>query len=218
MRLQIGATQSDTQMDTSDLEKAQRDLRALGNEMPHVAVRALNKTMTGTKTDAKQIIRQEYNIKSGALEKRMSMSKANRANLSGYLQSKGGLVSLTDIAGTRQLKTVGVRVNVRKSTGPQDIPRAFIAPGRYSGKLVVLRRPGQPRGQTENLYPRYGPPGSAGKVGSQATLDAFYGPHPESLYNAPHNWAKIQRAAGKRLDTNITREIDAEFRRQEGKW
>ena len=36
--------------------------------------------------------------------------------------------------------------------------------------------------------------------------------------NAPENWAKIQTAAATRLDTNITREIDAEFRRLEGKW
>ena len=212
MRLQVGATQSDTQMDTSDLEKAQRDLRALGNEMPHVAVRALNKTMTGTKTDAKDVIRQEYNIKAKVLTARIKIPKrATKNDISGFVQSKGGLLGLTSDLSTPTSQTQrGVTVNIKKSTGRQLFPRAFIQPGRNSGKLIVLRRPGSPRGQTETLVPRY--------ASDKPRLDAFYGPHPEVLYNAPENWAKIQAKVGKRLDTNLTREIDAEFRRQEGKW
>ena len=81
---------------------------------------------------------------------------------------------------------------------------------------MVMRRPGDPSGQYANLYPRYGPPGSGS--GPRGRLDVFYAPHPEHVFNAPHNWAKISDAAAKRLDTNIAREIDAEFRKQEGLW
>ena len=206
-----------TQINVHDLENVKTDLETLAREMPNVAVRAINKALTGTKTDVKSIIRAEYNIKAGALDTRMTANKATKANISGSLVSRGGPTHLTDIAGTNKTAR-GISVNVRKSTGRQLLPRAFKAAGRNSGKEIVLRRPGKPRGQHANLWGRYGPPGSGGKVGSQARLDTFYGPHPEILMNAPENWAKIQTAAAQRLDTNIEREIDAEFRRLEGKW
>ena len=217
----------------ADLEELKHDLEALGKQMPSVASRAINKAMQGTKTDVKAIIRAAYNIKAGALDKRMVIAKVSPRNLNGNVTSSGGGLHLTDIANTRE-GARGVIVNVKKDTGNQLIPRAFIAAdsgrrmastgetymrsGGGSGKTMVLRRPGKPRGQHANLWGRYGPPGSGGKAGSSARLDAFYGPHPEVIMNAPENWAKIQTAAATRLDTNITREIDAEFRRLEGKW
>ena len=209
-----------------DLAQAQKDLQRLSYEMPAVAVRALNKAMAGTKTDMKNVIRAEYNIKAGVIDERMSIRKANRAQIQGHIQSKGKHIGLTSDLSTPAKQPgaltakgrkssafgagQGVVVNVKKSTGKQVIPRAFIRPGRGSGKLIVLRRPGDPPGQIDNLVGRY--------ARSSPRLDAFYGPHPETLYNAPHNWAKIQSKAAERLDTNIEREIDAEFRKQQGKW
>jgi len=183
-----------------DLAQAQRDLQRLSYEMPAVAVRALNKAMAGTKTDMKAIVRADYNYKASTLDKRMSISKAKRASIQGHIQSKGGRVHLTDIAGTRQTKK-GVTVNVRKSTGRQLIPRAFINVGRNSGKKLVFRR-AEEGGQMVARYP----------------IEVRDTAHPEVIYNAPHNWAKIQTKAAERIDTNVAREIDAEFRKQQGKW
>jgi len=191
-------------IDTADLERARSDLNSLANEMPHVAVRALNKAMTGVKTDIVSIIRDNYNYKATALRKRITITKATRTNVRGFVQSKGGPVHLTDITGTRQTKK-GISVDVRKDTGRRLIPRAFKASGRHSGKEIVFRREGDPPGQTARLVSRY-------------PIRAITTAHPEVLYNAPHNWAKIQSKAAERLDTNIEREIDAEFRKQQGKW
>ncbi len=186
--------------DMKDLEEARKDLQGLAEVMPHVAVRALNKSLTGTKTDMVKVIREDYNYKAAALNKRITVARASRAKIEGHVQSRGGMVHLTDIAGTRQTKK-GVTVNVRKSTGRQLIPRAFIRSGKNSGKKIVFRR----KEENGQMVPRY-------------PIEARSTAHPEILYNAEHNWAKISRAAAKRLDTNIGREIDAEFRRQQGKW
>ena len=234
MSFDLSITGANNQPVQDDLAQAQRDLQRLSYEMPAVAVRALNKAMAGTKTDMKNVIRAEYNIKAGVIDERMSIRKANRAQIQGHIQSKGKHIGLTSDLSTAAKQPgaltakgrkssafgagQGVVVNIKKSTGKQVFPRAFIQPGKHSGKLIVLRRPGKPRGQHATLWGRYGPKGSGGKPGSKATLDAFYGPHPETLYNAPHNWAKIQSKAAERLDTNIEREIDAEFRKQQGKW
>ena len=191
-------------IDQTDIDRAARDLDNLAQEMPHVAVRAINKALDGVKTDAKAIIRELYNYKAATLDGRMTKQQATRANIQGALISKGGPVHLTDIVGTRQTAR-GVSVNVRKDTGRQLIPRAFIAAGRISGKQIVFRRVGDPPGQHLRLVGR-------------RPIEAKYTAHPEVLYNAPENWARIQVAAAERLDTNIAREVDAEFRRQEGKW
>ena len=184
----------------ADLARAQRDLSLLAEEMPHVAVRALNKAMTGVKTDMKAIVRADYNYKAATLESRMSISKATRARIEGHIQSKGGRVHLTDITGTRPTAK-GVSVNVRKITGPKLIPRAFIRMGRHSGKKIVFRR-AVVGGEMVGRYP----------------IEVRDTAHPEYIYNAPHNWAKIQTKAAERVDTNIAREIDAEFRRRQGAW
>lgn len=189
-------------IDSADIERAKDDLNRLTNEMPHVAVRALNKAMTGVKTDMVAIIRERYNYKAAALRKRISITKANRQNIRGIVQSKGGAVHLTDIAGTRQTKK-GITVDVRKDTGRQLIPRAFLQ--MSGGKKIAYRRVGDPPGQIAKLVGRY-------------PIQAITTAHPEVLYNAPDNWARVSQASADRLDTNIQREIDAEFRKHQGKW
>jgi hypothetical protein len=206
-----------SKVELEGLKDLQKDLDRLANEVPNVAVRVINKATTGVKTDLVAIIRDRYNYKAAALRKRLTIAKATRSSIQGHVQSKGGTVPLTDITGTNQTQR-GVSVNVKKDTGRQLIPRAFIARGRGSGKLIVLRRPGDPRGQYASLYPRYGPKGSGGKPGSRARLDWFDTAHPEVLYNAPENWARISDSAKQRLDTNIQRELDAELRKVQGKW
>ena len=100
---------------SDDLAQAQRDLQALASEMPHVAVRAMNKAMIGTKTDMKNVIRAEYNIKAGEINKRLSVRKANRAQIQGHVQSKGGPVSLTDVAASPDEAAVFAEITLDNS-------------------------------------------------------------------------------------------------------
>lgn len=201
---------------SKSLDHLSKEMDDLAREMPAAAARAINASLTGTKTEIKRIVRVEYNLKASSIDSRITAVKAHRAKITGHIESKGQMLNLTDIDARQTAK--GVTVNVKKSTGRKLIPRAFIQPGRNSGKLIVLRRPGNPRGQHERLYGRYGPQGSGQKVGSKSTLDAFYGPHPEVLYNQPQIWAKISTAASQRLEKNIAKEIDAELRKLDGKW
>ena len=194
-------------LNKSSLGKAKLMLYGFKNGFPKAFSRSLNKTVSGTRTDMVKLVRRDYNYKAAAVRKRITVEKATYAKLSASVKSTGGSVQLSDVAGTRQTKK-GVSVNVKKSTGIQLIPRAFKAPGRRSGKDIVFRRPGNPRGQHENLYGRYGPPGSGGKIGSRARLDTFSAPHPELVYNTPENWKKLQKAAGDRLNANFAHEVD----------
>ena len=194
-------------LNKSSLSKAKLMLYGVKDGFPKAFSRALNKTANNTKTEMVKLVRRDYNYKAAAVRKRITVNKATYANLSSSVKSTGDHVHLTDIAGTRQTKK-GVSVNVKKSTGIKLIPRAFKAPGQRSGKDIIFRRPGNPRGQHEKLYGRYGPPGSGGKIGSRARLDTFSAPHPEIVYNTPENWAQLQKVADQKLSTNFAHEVD----------
>jgi hypothetical protein len=190
---------------TSDLDEARAAINALMDAFPNAGVRAINTAMTGIKTDMKKVIRAAYNIPAGVLQKRLHVDRASRQNFRGSIISKGRGIHLTDIPYTRDLRKSrkGVSVNVKKSTGVQRIPKAFIAPGKKSGKLIVLhRKKGAGPG---GLVPR-------------TPLEARMAPHPEILYNTPENWRKISALASERIIKAAERELDAELRRQQGKW
>lgn len=218
MLIRVGATQSDNLpnppvVDNEDLRRAQEALARLASEMPNVAARSLNSTMKSVHTDVKKVLRATYNIKAGVIGGRIQVGKrASKDDISGYVRSKGYHIGLTtDLDSKAMAKQTdrGVEVNIRKDTGARLLPRTFIQPGRNSGKLIVLRRPGEPRGQSEKLVGRY--------AVDKPRLDAFYGPHPETLMNHPENWVQIQKLIAVRLDGNIEREIKAEFRYLGGK-
>lgn len=194
-------------LNKSSLSEAKLMLYGVKDGFPKAFSRALNKTANSTQTEMVKLVRRDYNYKAAAVRARISVNKATYANLSASVKSTGDSVHLTDITGTRQTKK-GVSVNVKKSTGIKLIPRAFKAAGQRSGKDIIFRRPGNPRGQHEKLHGRYGPPGSGGKSGSRARLDTFSAPHPEIVYNTPENWAQLQKTAGEKLNTNFAHEVD----------
>ena len=228
MRIKVGATTSQTlpnppQVDSEDLKRAQQSLKELSYAMPRVGVRVINSAMNSTKTDMAHIIQETYNYRLAVLRKRLkTVKRATVHDIAGTIASEGEVIHLSELAGTTQTAR-GVSVDVRKDTPRTLLPRAFKAKGRNSGKIIVLRRPsmGGDHASTQNLYPRYGDEGSGGTVtkkGREATLIWFPGPHPEVLYNAPENWARIAKIVAKQIDERTKTELDAEIRRIDGKW
>ena len=181
-------------IDKNQLSGVRKMLLELRGQFPRAFSRALNKTVTGTRTDLVGLVRRDYNYKAAAIRKRIALNKATFQHLSASVKSSGGGVHLTDIAGTRQTKT-GVSVNVKKATGRRLISRAFIREARNSGKTIVFRR--QEIG---------------GKMVPRLPLGARYASHPEVIYNTPENWPRIQKQAGERLDKNFDHEVDTVLR------
>jgi hypothetical protein len=201
-------------LDKADIDSANAMLAGIKDGLPKAYARALNKTADNTKTHLVAVARDEYNYKADAVRSRITIQRATWQDLTCRVISKGTGIHLTDILGTRETNK-GVTVDVLKSTGRQLIPRTFIRAARNSGKKMVLRRPGNPRGQSLVLYGRYGPPGSGGKVGSKARLDTFYAPHPESVYNTEANWEKTEYVLDEKLKDNFSHEVDYVFKMNE---
>jgi hypothetical protein len=194
-------------LDKADVDAAYTMLEGIKNGFPRAYARALNTTSDGMKTDMVAMARDDYTFKADAVRSRITINRATWSELTASVRSTGKEMHLTDFLSTNQTQK-GVTVNIKTSTGRQLVPRTFIAAARNSGKKMVLRRPGNPRGQYQVLYGRYGPPGSGGKFLSKATLDVFYGPHPEIVWNAEHNWEKLSDQASERLKVNFAHEVD----------
>jgi hypothetical protein len=195
-----------------DVDAAAAALEGIKNGLPRAYSRALNKTAENTRTAMVAMCRDEYTYKADAVRSRIIINRATWSALMASVRSSGKEVNITDFLGTRQIGS-GVSVDIKKSTGRKIIPRAFIRKAKVSEKPLALRRPGNPRGQHQILYSSsYGPPGSGGKVGSQARLDWFAGPHPELIYNTTENWHKLQDDANERLQVNFSEEVDGVLR------
>lgn len=174
----------------SDVTRARLMLSGVRNGFPKAFYRTLNKTAAGTKTDLVNLVRRDYNYKATVLRKRITVYKCpSYKTLKAETRSVGPGIHLTDIAGTRQT-TRGITVDVKKSTGRKLIPRAFIAPGRFSRKKIGFIR------ETE-----------AGRMVPRTPISPLYASHPEVIYNTRENWARIEKQSGKRLDENFSHEV-----------
>lgn len=172
-----------------DVKSAKAMLSGIQSGFPRAYARALNKTTAGVRTDMVTLARDEYTFKAKAVRERITIKKATFSNLESSTTSKGKGVLLTDFTGTRQTKK-GLSVNVKKSTGRQILEHAFknAAP---SGKMISMWRSVE-SGKRVGRYP----------------VEAIYGPHPETIYNTPENWATLEGKASDRLVENFEHEVD----------
>ena len=181
---------TEVKISKTDVAAAQKMLTGVKNGFPRAFSRALNRTAEGVRTDMVDVAREEYNFKAAYARKRIRIKRATYTNLSAATKSTGPGTHLTDMLGTRKIKT-GLSVDVKKSTGRQKIKHAFINKGQKSGKLLAYRRVVE----GGERVPRY-------------DIEALYAPHPEQVYNTPENWARLKASASERLDKNLEHEVD----------
>jgi hypothetical protein len=185
----------EVKVNQDDLARMKRDLVWLETGFPKAFKRALDKTATGAKTDMVNDIRSKYNYKATALRKRMTVFKCpSYKTLNAKTRSAGPGIHLTDVTGTRQTKK-GVTVNVKKETGRQLIPSAFISPGSKSKKPIVFIR--------EKV---------GGRRVARLPISPIYAAHPEVVYNVNENYVEIQKAIDRRLSENMKHETDVVLR------
>lgn len=165
-------------------------LKGFKNGFPKALTRSMNTTIDGIATDMVSLLRTRYNYKATPLRARLTKDKARYTKLSGSVTSKGKDVHLIDVLGTRQTQK-GVSVNVKKATGRQLIPHAFIPKSKKLKKKIVFIR----SEESGKLVPRY-------------PIEARYAPHPETLYNTGPNWEYLRKKANARMDKNFAKEID----------
>ncbi len=120
----------------SQVSLALRDLRQIRNGAPLAITRAINRTLTATKTTISREVRKDYNLKAGTVKKHLRISKAAawqmryEGRYRGEVKAIGKPLKLRHW-GARQTKK-GVTVKILKSRGRLLYPRAWIHSGMWT--------------------------------------------------------------------------------------
>jgi hypothetical protein len=99
-------------------------LRTDGGTKAHVL--AVNKTLTGVRTDATAEVYKKLNLTKTRIRQDITTTRATYGNPAGRLIARGKPVGLISFSGTRAVKK-GVSVLVRRDATRKILPHAFIA-------------------------------------------------------------------------------------------
>jgi hypothetical protein len=199
-------------MKRDDIEKVRFMLSEVKNAPARVISRAINKTLTGVKTDASTAVRGIITAKKSAVDKTFKSSIATLTNLSGAFQSTGRPLPLIDYA-ARQTKA-GVSVQVKKLKPRKVIPGTFISTVRSSQQAEAGSA-----GHTGVFWRVYrGDKKPVKKTGYsklpkkyRLPIEQKFGPRvPDILSNEPV-MAGVLKKADERLHTNMERELNFEL-------
>lgn len=113
------------QMSASDRRQVENMLSDIKGAGPRVTMRAVNKTLTGVKTDAASELTAVLNLTKASVQKAMSVRNVTISSQNGYFQTKGKPIPLIEFRNTRQTNK-GVSVQTKKASSRKVIPKTSI--------------------------------------------------------------------------------------------
>lgn len=141
----------DLRADIEDLKRLHPLLQAVPKGLDTAVARALNKTMTGARTDAVAMIRRDYNLKAGLIRADLRIIRANANNLRAVLRGEASpgipmidsgvlpkRVPSTVRSKGRYTPAVGISAMIKKGKRT-TFPGAFVA-RMSSGHVGVFHR------------------------------------------------------------------------------
>ena len=136
--------------DVTQILRAKRLLSHIPKGLQQALKYAGKRTLEMMRTDAVQLVTQEYVIKPGKVRKTITL-RANQ--MGGMFMSRGRRVNLSDFRISPKKIPVkhGLQAQVKHEGGMKSIPRGFLIPGRNSGKLLAFQRVGRGRMAIEAL-------------------------------------------------------------------
>jgi len=176
-----------------DIEKGKRALALLGDRARPAVARALNRSVQGVTTDAGQMARQSYNVRSGDVKRSFTLLKASPSSLFGAATSKGRVLSLRDFSPTpgpgKRRPAVGLSVMVKRQSGKVRLAGAFW--GQMPGRDVA------------SVFRRLGT--------SRLPIEKLFGPSVPQMLGNQEVMARIQAKAADRFGVNLDHEVSRVF-------
>lgn len=191
-------------IDRGDLTRLKATMAAIGKSAKPVMARAINKTLTGTRTDAVGEIYKSLNLTKTRIRKDFSLHKASSVVVRGSVLAKGKPVGLISFTGTKQLKSGLVSFKVHRREKHTKLRHAFIA--QAGGNKHVFERvnwgkrpfrPGFPYAVLPHKY--------------RFPLERKTGPRIEDDYSQKIIIDPVAIMAGNRLTKNVDSQIDYEW-------
>ena len=192
-------------IDENDLREVRRAFSGMEKIASKVVTRALNKTLTGVKTDASAAIREVLTAKKKAVDETFKIKKASGKDMSAYIASTGKPIPLISFA--HQPTKAGIRIQVRRQSAKKLWPGTFKKQLKSGHQGIFQReyhatprqpvRPGFPYGKLPREY--------------RLPMKEKFGPRaPDILSNQPV-MSKVIKQAQERLHKNIEHEMKFEM-------
>ncbi len=189
-------------IDQTDVERIKRDLRHVNDGLPISVMRALNRTVTGIRTDMVEIARREYTVKAKAARANISLIKARKGSLSAVVESRGKPIPMIDFAiypsKPQPRRKVPIKAEIIRGKRESVGGGAFVAVMPSGHKGVFWRAK------------------EGGKKVSRLPIHELPGPRIEDLYARPAITAEIERKADKRMAKELDHQADNLFRQRLG--
>jgi hypothetical protein len=172
----------------SQVNRAIEALQHIPNAVPKALSAAINRAAEGARTEAVKKVKEEYVITASRVRETIHIFKANPANLTAAITSRGRLRALSYFK-TNPSKPLTRRITRQliahvKRTGGETISGAFIAKTR-SGHVGVFNRVGKAR----------------------LPVVQRYGPSVPQMMGEPRVSSHIEQESKRRLDDRIEHEI-----------
>lgn len=191
----------DIKLDEREWRKVERMMRHIPRGLPRATARAVNKTLTGVRTDSVKEIRRVVNLKAKTVRDTMTLKRAIIARPWAKLTSRGKRMGLGRF-GARQTKK-GVTAQIFKNR-----PR-FLIPRAYMWKGLVLRRTWVGEKRAEHRGRKFRPGFPYGKLPEKYRLPVYRlrGPSVPFVMGKAQVFSVIRRKALERLNKNFAHEV-----------
>jgi len=188
------------ELSQADLLRAKVLLAGIKNGYPKVLTRAINKSLTGARTDAVDEIAKDLNLTKTRIRKDFGEpKKATWSDLTGRLDCYGKPVPLDHFIGTRATATKGVSVKVKKNSKRAMIRYAFERGGLvFRREWKGPRKPKDPRIKYGALPKKF-----------RLKIQRLTGPRIEDIYD--DLMPEVQARVGARLLKNFDHELEFEL-------
>jgi hypothetical protein len=164
-------------IDQAKLQEITDLLTYIGENSNKALCRAINKSLTGAKTDSAKEIYQVLNLTQKRIKENMQVKRATYSNLNAKLWSTGESIPLIDY-GASGVKSGGITVKIKKNQSKKSIRGAFVARMK-SGHLGVFWRTEGPGSHRPSAEIGAGIP--IGQIG------------PETYFTFPRLWPEERR-------------------------
>ncbi|EFK08741.1 conserved hypothetical protein [delta proteobacterium NaphS2] len=193
-------------IEKSDIQEIKRTLKGIKDAVPKVTQMAVNKTLSGVRTDTTNEVAKVIALKPKTIRATITVKKMGRNNAAAYVRCTGKRVPLMAF-GAKQLKSgKGVSVKMLKAEKRKTIKHAFIAEMKSGHKGVFWRKYEGPRKKWNKKFPYSKMP----KQYRLPIMELFSFAIPDVMGNEP-TMAEIERLAGIRLKKEVDRALNYEL-------
>jgi len=203
-------------VDSGDLRRVQWTLRGIQDGAPKALRGAVNKTLTGVRTDMTKKAAEVLTLKQKRIRKDIEIAKkASLSDFSGIVSTTGRPVNYAEFKST-QLKS-GLKVTVFKGERPRKIQGAFFAVIGGNKLAFWRKKDGEGSQKIGTKKRKSWMAYSALPWRYRFPIQSLVGPRVQDIIADPRVMEQVEESSRQRMNKELSRQVDKILARQRAK-